>query len=108
MDDQDIFGAREQLGDTAKIHTGLERFKANIDFFEHNYSSLMEKYPNKWVAIQDENVVATSRSLSGLMSILKKAGVETSSCYIQFLDPNPKLQILTAQQARELSPFLIS
>ena len=106
MDEQDMRETLEQLGDTGKICKEFEKFKANIDFFEENHNSLMEKYSKKWIAIQDEGVVATSRSLTGLMSLLKRAEVETGTCYVRFLDPNPKPQILTAQQARVSLAFL--
>lgn len=105
MDKQDIRGIVEQLGGVEKILKEFEKFKANTDFFRDNHKFLVEKYPNKWVAIQDEGVVATSRSLKGLMSIMKKAGIETETCYVQFLDPNPKPQILTVKQARETLAF---
>lgn len=102
MDKRDIREALEQLGGTEEIRKRLERFKANIDFFRSNHSFLIERYANRWIAIQGEQVVATSKSLKGLISIIKRAGIETGTCYVQFLDPNPKPQILVAIQERGL------
>ena len=107
MDELDIPSIIKGLGGAEEIRKGLEKFKVNIDFYRQNHSSFLERYPNKWIAIQEERVAATSRSLDGLMRTLDRKKIDRKSCYVQFLDPNPKPQILAAIQARVSLAFFI-
>lgn len=94
MDELDIPSIVKKLGGAEEISKGLKKLKANIDFYRQNHSSFLESYPNRWIAIQDERVAATSRSLDGLMRTLDRKKIDRKSCYVQFLDLNPKPQIL--------------
>jgi len=100
MDERDIREVLEQLGDMEEIRKGLERFSADVRFRNENFRSLMEQYPNKWIVILDQQVVAVSGSQRGLKAQLKKARINPAICLWEFLDPNPKPQILTANEAR--------
>jgi len=82
--------------DVQEIRKSLERAVADFRFFSANSSSFMEQYPNQWIAIFNQEVVGTSESQNGLISKLKKTGINPAFCYMQFLDPDPKTLILQA------------
>lgn len=94
MVERDIRGSIEQLGDVDEVLRALERFSADARFCNEHFCSFMEQYPNQWIAILDQRIVATSKSQKSLISKLKKAGINPSFCYMQFMDPNPSPQIL--------------
>ena len=102
MDEQDISDALEQLGGADEIRRRIERFSEDVRFRNENFRSLMEQYPNKWIAILNRQVVAISKSQRGLRAQLKKAGIDPTICLWEFLDPDPKTQILmrTGQSVR--------
>jgi len=100
MDKQDIRKALEQTGGKEEIFKGLEKFKANIAFLRSNRSSLMEKYANRWVAVQDEKIVASSKSQEGLKATLKRRRIDMEGICMEFLDPIPRRQIFVCTQAR--------
>jgi len=102
----DIRSVLDQLGGPEEIRRGLERFSVDVHFRNENFCSLMEQYPNKWIAILNQQVVAVSKSQRGLKTQLKKAGIDPTICLWEFLDPDPKPQILMASQASNPRLFL--
>jgi len=107
VDKQDIKVVLEQLGDAESIRLGLERFSADVRYRNENFYALLEQYPNKWIAILNQEVVAVSTSLKGLGAKLKKEGIDSRICLWDFLDTDPKPQILMSNQASNTRLFYI-
>jgi len=97
MDEQDISDDLEQSWDADEIRRMLERSSANTRFWEENRSSFLAQYPNKWIAIFDQEIVAVSKNQAGLKRQLKRKEIDSALCLWEFLDPDPESKILSAQ-----------
>lgn len=48
----------------------------NMDWFLANMTSLVAKYPDEWLAISNQNVIAHSPSLPELQKMVQAKGIE--------------------------------
>ena len=53
----------------------LREMESNGRWFDENLPALTKKYPERFVAVHRERVLAASRTLDGLFSTLRKPGV---------------------------------
>ena len=64
-----------------------EEFWEDMKWGEENYSDLMRKYPEKWVAIVDKKVVGVGRSISEAeKEAYKKTGIEIKRIPVIFVE----------------------
>ena len=65
----------------------LKRYKENLDWFDHNYTTLRNRYPNRYVAINDKKIVESDRVLDELLERLKTSYHDSWHRYaIEFVD----------------------
>jgi len=95
MDRKEIKKLIEEAGGVERISQGIQKAESNRIWLDDNHERLLGKYPNKWIGVQDWEVVAVSRTLDGLVRIMRKKGIEMGTAKIEFLDLHPKPQILT-------------
>jgi hypothetical protein len=98
----------EKCGGVKEILAGFARFKRDTDYFEAHFPELLDKYPNKWVAVHGAKVVGTGKDLSRLLGRLKKKGIPTNETVIHFLNPNPKPLILLQIGATSVAPISLT
>ena len=58
------------------------------------YDSLLERFPNKWVAMNHEGSLFVGNTLEGLLAEFKSQGLDSDGYNIKFLDPDPGILIL--------------
>ena len=66
----------------------LEELKAgtkDLEWFSRNFSDLKKKYPKKFVAIKDQNVVITASKLETLIKLLKEKFGNPNDFLIDFV-----------------------
>ena len=66
----------------------LEELKAgnkDLEWFSNNFSELKKKYPKKFVAIKDQNVVIAASKLETLIKILKEKFGNPNDYLIDFV-----------------------
>ena len=66
----------------------LEDLKAgtkDLEWFSKNFSNLKKKYPKKFVAIKDQNVVITASKLETLIKLLKEKFGNPNDFLIDFV-----------------------
>ena len=66
----------------------LEELKAgakDLEWFSKNFSDLKKKYPKKFVAIKDQNVVMTASKLETLIKLLKEKFGNPNDFLIDFV-----------------------
>ena len=56
---------------------------------ERDYDELMEKYPNKWVAVSKDGLVAHHDEVKNLIALYEAAGYNGNQVDIEYMDPNP-------------------
>ena len=68
--------------------TVLKELKAgnkDLEWFSNNFSDLKKKYPKKFVAIKDQNVVVAANKLETLIKILKEKFGNPNDYLIDFV-----------------------
>jgi hypothetical protein len=73
----------ERLGRT------MEEFRADWEYLAAHRDELTARFPEKWVAVFDKKVVASSRTLEELLPKLEKKGLKGSTSAIDFLSSKP-------------------
>jgi len=74
----------------------LEKLKAgnkNLEWLSKNFTDLKKKYPKKFVAIQNQNVVVTASSLETLIKMLKEKFGNPNDFLIDFI-PDDKYTLV--------------
>ena len=61
---------------------------------DRDFDQLMEKYPNQWVAVSKDGLVAHHRELDGVRALYKAAGYNGNQVDLKYMDPAPLPQIL--------------
>jgi len=87
----------EELGGKEKVMEDFARHKRDVDFFQYHYQELLEKYPDKWVAVYNAEVVGTNKDFIALLDCLKEKKIPTNETIIYFMDTRPKPLILVQQ-----------
>ena len=55
----------------------------------HDYDQLMEAYPNQWVAVSKDGLVAHHHELQGIISHIEAAGFSSHQVTVEYLDTAP-------------------
>jgi hypothetical protein len=64
-----------------------KEFLEDMKWGEENYSELMRKYPEKWVAIVDKKIVGVGRSISEAeKEAYQKTGIEIKRIPVIFVE----------------------
>ena len=84
----------EALGGAKGIRVLLEDRQSMFVEFWAAYSSLLERYPDKWVAWGKEGVVGVSDSQDSLLSEIRSKNITANDVMVEFLDTDPKGYIL--------------
>lgn len=86
----------EFLGEPKKIDEDLRRYRKDIDFVSVNHDQLLNRYPERWIAVIDQKVVADCENVNGLMETVLAQDLERAGIDISFMTENPPTLILAA------------
>lgn len=80
---------------------GFQAFRKQMDDFrdcqirlDKERAALMEKYPDKWVAMGKDGVAAVNDSQLGLLSEIDGQGLDRNAVAVEYLDTDPTPLIL--------------
>ena len=59
-----------------------------------DFDQLMEEYPNKWVAVSKDGLVAHHDEPEGVIALYQAAGYDSHQIAFEYMDPDPLPQIL--------------
>ena len=57
---------------------------------EQDYDQLMKEYPNQWVAVSKDGLVAHHQEVSDVIATCRAAGYESHQVEMKYMDPNPR------------------
>ncbi len=72
----------------------LERFKRDTQYYEVHWDELLERYPEQWVSIFNEQVVAASPNLDEVLSQKKAKGVPAGHGLVEYVTTKEDVLIL--------------
>ena len=86
---------RKIIGDPQKIHDDLRDFRKTEKLFTTSkYNRLVEKYPDKWIAVTAGRVEAHGDSYEAVLQMICEKGLPHESTIIQFIEKDPITMIL--------------
>ena len=89
----------EELRQSAeRISQELEQYRADAEYFDRDYNSLREQYPDVWVAVYKNQVVGSNRDQKRLVRDLRKQGLPAGNIYMErtYFREKPPTLILPA------------
>jgi hypothetical protein len=77
-----------------QIDRELRSFSRAARVLSSDHPRLVERHPEQWVGLHDRSVCATAKSLSALISRLKKMGFSPNDTIIRYIDTSGQKLIL--------------
>ena len=86
---------RKLIGDPQKFHDDMREFSKSTDLFcTSQYHKLLEKYPDKWIAVTAGKVEAHGDSYEEVLQTVCEKGLPRGSTIIRFIATDPITMIL--------------
>jgi len=77
-----------------QVQAEMERFRKDASYYEERREELLKKYPDRWVAIYNEQVVGTAKDLNRLITQLQKKEIPQGRAFVEFVTEKEDLLIL--------------
>lgn len=77
-----------------KVQQELDRFRDDALYFDHHREELLAQYPDRWVAIYDQQVVGAAKDLKRLIKQVQRKGLSPGQVYRGHLSTKEELLIL--------------
>ena len=90
----EIVDGRPVVTDEERLKRDWDESNRNIKFLNSNYETLLSQYPDQWIALHHEKVIATASSHENLLLILDELGIRNSGELTEFMNTNPMPLIL--------------
>ena len=74
----------------------LQRFQRDIDYYEAHRGELLDRYPEQWVAIFNEQVVDAAPTMEQVLIGLRAKGVPPGQGLVEHLTRHDELLILAS------------
>ena len=87
-----------------EILEGITAAEKRYDYLDSRREELLEKYPDQFVAVTENDVVAVARTMKKLLSELKKMGLESRDVSIEFMAAKDFYWVLFSWTAEGLPP----
>ncbi len=84
----------EDMGGPGAILDDLEEFRQLVDRLWSERAELMERHPDRWVAVGADGVVAIGDSMRAVLNEVEDLGMRRRDVVVEFLDTDPPLLIL--------------
>ena len=84
----------EDMGGAQALVDGIREYRHIVKRMRSERASLMEKYPDMWVAMGKEGVLAIGNSMDDVLEKVESQGYRGSEVVIEFLDTDPPILIL--------------
>ncbi len=78
------------------ISQRLQRFQRDIDYYEAHREELLDRYPEQWVAVFNEQVVSTAPTVEQVLRGLSAKGVPPGQGLVEHLTRHDELLILAS------------
>ena len=84
----------ESQGGVQKILDEMREHKEIWKRMQAEHAALMEKYPDKWVAMGMEGLLAVGDSMDEVIEAVESQEIREEDTVIEFLDTDPPIYIL--------------
>ena len=87
-------GIMEELGGPRVMAERMRAFNRVVKRMNDERATLMETYPDKWVAMSEDGVVGVADDLKGVLADVDGKGIDRTEVFTEFLDTDPPELIL--------------
>ena len=94
QDEAYVLRVIEEMGGARAILDDLSEFRQLVDRMWKARPELMEKYPDKWVAVAMDGVVAIGDSKNDVLDEVESLGVRRRDVVVEYLETDPPVLIL--------------
>ena len=84
----------EEMGGPGALVDDLAEFRKLHARMTREYIRLVQKYPNKWVAMGKDGVVAAGATRTQVLEAVDRRGIARSETVVDFMDTDPPVLIL--------------
>ncbi len=76
--------------DYGEVARQLRQFGKDVEFFNANIKNFMGQFPNKWVGVYEEQVVAVSKGIKGVLKKTRENGFDPRVTHYRYLQVEKK------------------
>ena len=80
---------------TKKTDTELERYHADVLWFDDHYKELKSLYPDQWVGVYNKEVVGAHEDAEFLLEYLHCRNVPIENTFFDFVHTEEKIWVFT-------------
>lgn len=84
----------EPLGGVAKTLERLREYDLNWEYFEAHRDALTREFPDQWIAVRRQRVVAHGDSAEEVMRVVRDIDGEQSSTVLRYLSTEERVWLL--------------
>lgn len=84
-----IIDGRPVITDEERLKRDWDEADRNIKFLNTNYETLLQQYPDQWIAIYHEKVIATAIAHKDLLMKLDELDIRNKGEITKFLNTSP-------------------
>ena len=84
----------EDMGGVGSLIDDLDEFHELRARMIEEHSRLIDKYPDKWVAMGKDGVLTVGESKRGVFDEIESRGIHRSAAVVEFMDTDPAELIL--------------
>ena len=84
----------EEMGGSGALIDDLAQFRKLRARLTNERAYLVEKYPDKWIAMGKGGVVATAATRGEVLEAIDRMGIVRSDTVVEFIDTDPPVLIL--------------
>ena len=84
----------EERGGVAAMRERMDEFHQCVVRMDNERAALLEKHPDKWVAMGKDGLLAVGSSIDDVLVEIDDRGMRDAEMLIEFLDTNPPVLIL--------------
>lgn len=85
---------RQMVGDPSAVARDLKRYSKSAKLLSSARHDLVKKYPRRWIAVHDGEVIADAATLDGLLQEIKRLGISPEAVVTRLIDENVRKLIL--------------
>ena len=84
----------EDFGDPAEVAAGFERSERLFKRIDAERKELVKIYPDQWVAMSEDGIVASADTVNELFKLVKEKGISTEDVCHAYMNTKPQTWIL--------------
>ena len=84
----------EMLGDPKEVARDLRAFRKDARVLSSKRQNLINEYPNQWVGIHNNEVVAKGGTLDSVVQQLDALGVPRGRAIVRYISKHPRKMFL--------------